>query len=94
MLAASPTVRITEKPVDSGYPADARAFEIEGADFAAVARGFAAHQIIASPSSAAAIARRWLMPSENLPAFVFFTLARPVRSMTVNDAPHGTTRAC
>ena len=47
MLAASPTVRITEKPVDSGYPADARAFEIEGADFAAVARGFAAHQIIA-----------------------------------------------
>ena len=47
MLAASPAVRITEKPVDSGYPADARAFEIEGADFAAVARGFAAHQIIA-----------------------------------------------
>lgn len=27
------------------------------------------------------------MPSENLPAFVFFTLARPVRSMTSSTRP-------
>ena len=44
MLAASPTVRITER----------------------------------------------LMPSENLPAFVFFTLARPVRSMTSSTRPRDT----
>lgn len=47
MFANSPSVRITETAVEDGYPADSRAFRIEGADFAAVAHGFARSQIVA-----------------------------------------------
>lgn len=47
MFANSPSVRITETTVEDGYPADSRAFRIEGADFAAVAHGFARSQIVA-----------------------------------------------
>lgn len=47
MFAHSPGVRITETALADGYPHDARAFHIEGADLEAVARGFAANQIVA-----------------------------------------------
>lgn len=47
MFAHSPGVRITETALADGYPHDARAFSIEGADLEAVARGFVANQIVA-----------------------------------------------
>lgn len=44
--------------------------------------GSSSTRFLGFPNSTAAIARRWPMPSENLPALVFCTLASPVRSMT------------
>lgn len=46
MFSHSPGVRVTETALADGYPDDARAFVVEGADFAAVARGCAANGIV------------------------------------------------
>ncbi|RSX46033.1 ABC transporter ATP-binding protein [Bifidobacterium castoris] len=47
MFAHSPGVHVAETALADGYPHDARAFTIEGADLKAVARGFAANRIVA-----------------------------------------------